>query len=458
MLNIKTNIVFLFVFFVLKSYSQNKQVLYGFAELPQTLLLNPGAETNFKFHVGVPLLSGFSGEFGTTGFVIRDIFEADNRPINDKVSEVINKLDIRDYLEFNSQIEVLSGGYRHDDKTYFSFGFYEEIDGIAYVPKDALILITEGNDAYLNKSFDISQILYKLDVFGVLHFGASRKVSEKLTIGGRVKIYSSAFNAQSSNNSGTFRTEEGSNNIYKHYLDNIDIDLKTSGLVSDNKLIEDAATFLGNTFLGANLGLGLDFGFTYHSSPQLQFTGSIIDVGFIHHKKNIKNSTAKGSFVFEGLEFEYNPEDPIDYWAELDKDFKEKLPSGANGDSYVSWRPTKINAALKYSFGEQRSKICYDNTYKDFYMNALGIQVYSVFRPLSPQLALTGFYEKSFSKKLHGKITYTIDDYSYYNIGAGISAQIGKINFYGMVDNIAEFSDIASAKNISLQLGMNIIF
>ncbi|MEE9408757.1 MAG: DUF5723 family protein [Polaribacter sp.] len=458
MLNIKKISILLFVFIGIKNYSQNKQVLYGFAELPQTLMLNPGAETNYKFHAGIPLLSGFSGEFGSTGFVIRDVFDADNRPINDKISEVLNKLDIRDHLEINSQIEVLSGGYRYDDNTYFSFGFYEEIDGIAYFPKDPLTLITEGNAAYLNKSFDLSQILYKLDAFGVLHFGATRKVNENLTIGGRFKIYSSAFNMQSSNNSGTFRTEEGSDNIYRHYLDNIDVNLKTSGLVADNELVKDPGTYLGNTFFGSNLGLGLDFGVTYHFSPQLEFTGSIIDLGFIHHKKNIKNSTAKGSFVFEGLEFEYNSADPTNYWAELDKDFKEKLPSGSNEDSYISWRPTKINAALKYSFGERRSKICYDNTYKDFYKNAIGVQLYSIFRPLSPQLALTGFYEKSFSNKLHAKITYTIDDYSYYNIGAGLSAQIGKINFYGMVDNIAEFSDIASANNISLQLGMNLIF
>ena len=155
---------------------------------------------------------------------------------------------------------------------------------------------------------------------------------------------------------------------------------------------------------------------------------------------------------------EYDPNNPTNYWAELDEDFKERLPMGDNEDSYISWRPTKINASLKYSYGERRSKFCYDNTYKDFYTDALGVQLYTVFRPLNPQLALTGFYEKAFSEKFRAKLTYTIDDYSFYNLGAGISAQIGKINFYGMVDNIVEFSDIASANNISLQLGINVIF
>ena len=42
------------------SYGQNKQILYNFGDLPQNLMLNPGAEANYKYHIGIPLLSGFS--------------------------------------------------------------------------------------------------------------------------------------------------------------------------------------------------------------------------------------------------------------------------------------------------------------------------------------------------------------------------------------------------------------
>ena len=84
-------------------FSQNKQVLYDFAELPQTLLLNPGAETNYKFHVGVPLLSGFSAEFGSTGFTVSDLFSVDNRPFNDKVSDVLDKVTSNDHIKINVQ-------------------------------------------------------------------------------------------------------------------------------------------------------------------------------------------------------------------------------------------------------------------------------------------------------------------------------------------------------------------
>ncbi len=453
----KKLLLLIFVFWCANLTSQNKQVLYGFAELPQTLLLNPASETNYKFHIGVPLLSGFSSEFGAKGFTIADVFAADNRPITDKIKEVFDKLTVRDYMKFNTQIEILSGGFRPNNKTYLSFGFYQEIDGIGYFPKDVVTFINDGNEAYLNKAFDVSQVVYKFDFLGVIHAGITRKINDKLTLGGRFKIYSSALNMESTNNSGTFTSVQGTDNIYRHYLDNINVNLKTAGLVKDDEFIDDPSTFLKNTFLGGSLGIGFDVGITYHFTPQLEFSGSIIDLGFVNHKKNIKNTVAKGSFAFDGVDFEYDTS-PRDYWAEIDARFKEELPTDENEASYISWRPTKINAALKYSFGERRSKICYDNTYKDFYTDALGVQLYSIFRPVSSQLALTAFYQKSISNKIHAKVTYTVDDFTYSNIGAGISAQFGKVNLYGMIDNILEYNNLSRANNLSLQLGVNVIF
>ena len=450
-------IVLIFTFLIgLNSFSQNKQVLYDFAGLPQTLLLNPGLEIDYKFHIGVPLLSGFSSEIGSTGFSLSEIFAVNNNTINDKISTVLNKIDANDYLKVNTQIEVFSAGFRFDKKTYVSFGFYQELDAIGYAPEDALTLINEGNTSYLNKSFSISEMIYKLDVLGVIHAGISRKVSDKLTLGGRFKVYSSALNLETTNNSGTFTTRLGNNNIYVHHLDNVNFNTRTSGLISYNEYISDASTYIENSLLGGNLGTGIDLGFTYHVTPQLQLSGSLIDLGFVHHNKNIKNKLIVGSFTFEGIEFEFDSN--RNYWGELDAALKEQLPIVDNEDSYTSWRPLKVNAAIKYSFGEKRSKYCYDNTLKDFYTNAFGAQLYSVFRPLRQQFALTSFYEKSFSNKLQSKITYTIDDYSYYNIGVGVSAKIWKINFYGILDNLTKLSDISSANNVSLQFGFNLLF
>ena len=70
--------------------------------------------------------------------------------------------------------------------------------------------------------------------------------------------------------------------------------LRTSGLISNNEYISDASTYIENSLLGGNLGAGIDVGFTYHVTPQLQFSGSLIDFGFVQHTKNIKNNLSRG--------------------------------------------------------------------------------------------------------------------------------------------------------------------
>ncbi|ARV07666.1 hypothetical protein BTO04_13620 [Polaribacter sp. SA4-10] len=446
-------VLILVLVLAVNTFSQNKQVLYDFAGLPQTLLLNPGLENNLKFHVGLPLISGFSAEIGSTGFSVADIFADDGRNINEKMASVLDNIDSKDYLKLNTQIEVFSAGYRFNDKTYLSFGFYEELDFIFFLPKDVLTLATEGNTTPLGRSFDFSHLNINADFLGVIHAGITRKVSEKLTIGGRLKIYSSSINVESINNSGTFTTTTpGDNNLSVSKLENINVTYKTAGIANVS-----GGSVLTNTFLGGNLGLGGDVGFSYSVTPQLNVSGSLVDFGFIKYSKNIENTTRIGDFTTEGLNFQYDDQDP-DYWKQLEDDFKAEIPEEINNDAYKAWRPAKLNAAIKYSFGDRRSESCYDNTFKESYTDAFGVQLYSLFRPLRNEYAFTGFYEKSITSKIDAKLTYTLDNYSYNNIGLGISAQIWNMNFYGIVDNIAHLSDISSAKNVSLQFGFNLLF
>ncbi len=450
--------ILFFILAITSSINAQQQLSFSFGEIPQNLMLNPGAETNFKSHYGIPVFSNLSFRAGFTGFTLADLFLNDSRDFNLKFEEVLNKIDSDDYININTVVEVLSAGLRIDDKTYVSFGFYEELDLITYLPKDITELVYYGNEPFLNRPFSISELVMKVDMLGVLHAGMSRKVDEKLTIGGRLKIYSSSLNIETNNNSGTITATTNNTNIIRQTLDNLDAEIRTSGIIDSNG---DANEFsndvFSNTLLGGNLGLGFDVGLTYHFSPQLEFTGSIIDVGFIKYSKNIRNYTAKGNYILDGINFEYNSDDPSDYWEQLEEDFNANVPTGETENTYTSWRPMKINAALKYSFGEKRSKFCYTKTHKQYYYNSIGFQIHTIMRPLKPQFSFTSFYEKSFSKKIHTKFTHTINDYSAAIFGVATSLQVGKLNIFGVLDNILAVTDVASANNISLNFGFNIV-
>ena len=170
---------------------QAKQhIAFSFGETPQTLMLNPGSETNYKSHYGIPVLSNFQLTIGNTWFQMGDLFSNDSRSFNEKFEKVLNQLEPDDYINLNTKIDVLSFGYRYNNKTYISGGFYEELDLMVYFPKDAIEGLYYGNDPFFNRSFSISQAIMKADLMGVLHAGISKKIDEKLTIGGRFKIYS----------------------------------------------------------------------------------------------------------------------------------------------------------------------------------------------------------------------------------------------------------------------------
>ncbi|WP_028887487.1 DUF5723 family protein [Tenacibaculum ovolyticum] len=457
----KKYFTFLFIigFFLPKTcFSQNKQILYGFDEIPQTLLLNPGVNMNQKFHIGIPVLSGLSFQAGATGFTIADLFRDNNIDFTTKLFNIIDKTSTDDYIQVHSQIEVLNAGYQLNKRDYLSFGFYTELDAFMSMPKDVLILLRDGNSAHLNRNFLLSETNLKTEAIGVLHAGISRTINEKFTIGARIKIYSGIVNATFTENTGSFRTTLNDNNEYTHHLNNINAAIQSSGFYDENDKILKGSDLIGRSFLGGNLGLGFDIGFTYKLDSKTEITASLLDIGFINYSKDVLNSEINGDYTFSGIDFQYDGV-TNDYWQNLNDDFKSKVPSTKNRESYSVMRPIKLNSSYKYSWGKSRNEeSCSDMSYKSFYNNALGVQLFSVFRPTGPKMALTSFYERKLSDKFSTKFTYTIDDFSYANIGVGVSTRIGKVNVYGMLDNLLKINDIANSNSVSFQFGINLIY
>jgi hypothetical protein len=438
--------------------SQNKQILYGFDAIPQGVLLNPGANTNYKYHIGIPALSGVSFQAGITRITAADLFRNDNIDFTTKFLNTIDKLSADDYIQIHSQIEILNTGYQLNKRDYLSVGFYTELDAYGSIPKDALVLLRDGNRTHINKFFLLSQISFKAEAIGVLHAGISRKINQKFTAGARMKIYSGIFNTTSTSNTGSFTTRLSQNNEYSHSLNNINATVFSSGFYDKNDKSINPSDLVGRAFLSGNIGLGFDVGFTYQLDNQTEITASLLDVGFISYSKDVLNSRIEGDYVFSGLDFQYDGSNN-DYWQNLNNDFKSKVLTEKNRESYSVIRPIKFNSSYRYSWGKSRGEEnCSDTSYKNFYDNSIGVQLFSVFRPSGPKVALTGFYERKLSNIFNTKFTYTVDDFSYSNIGIGLSVKVGKVNVYGMLDNLLKITDIADSNNTSFQLGINLIY
>ncbi|MBT9187926.1 DUF5723 family protein [Zobellia russellii] len=453
-------------------FGQNKQLLYDFVEIPQSAMVNPGVDTDFQWYAGVPLLSGLSLQAGSSGLSVNDIFADDGRRINDKIRErAIFGMNARDELSGTFQIEFLNFGFRgKNPDNFYTAGMYIEGDAIGYWFQDYAILAFEGNADRLNQPFDLGHLKTRGELMNVFHIGLNKKIDNELTIGVRGKLYSSIFDFNSTKNKGTFITKEGVNNIYSSTVE-ADMQLRTSGLNGLKDAVDDGtvgSTITKRAFLGGNLGVGVDLGFTYQLNDQTVLTGSLLDLGFIYHSKDIRSYTLNGRATIEGIEIilpEAAADPNADFWQNLVDDVEDFVPFEDNIDSYIAFRPTKLYGSLRYNFGEhvdnRANCACgvnaSSNRARAKYVNSVGGQLYVISRPRGPQMALTGFYQRRFGNFMSVKTTYTVDKFSYSNIGLGLSVQAGRVNIYAMADNLLSYRNLADSNYASFQLGLNII-
>lgn len=449
--------------------AQNKQILYGLEEVPQNLLLNPGGEVAFKSHFGIPFLSQLHVNAGASGVTVYDILGRSETDINTRIRNKIFELKNTDFFTATQQLEIINIGWRGKNDIYFSAGMYQELDFILYFPRDLAILAWEGNRQYIDYNFDLGDLNTTADLLTVYHFGLNKKISDKWTLGARFKVYSSMFNYRSVNNTGTFVTREGdgNTNIYEHTVENANVSVETSGYASLRELdgaSQVTSEILGRAFFGGNLGVGVDIGGTYHVTDRLKATASVLDVGAIFHSKDVETYRARGSYTLNGIELIFPPlsddETAIPYYENLGDEIEREIPVDTLNSGYSQWRPVKMNASLSYGFGRVLGRSgacdCLNMGGAKDYDQQVGVQYYSIFRNKGPQMAGTLFYYRRFANFLAAKATYTVDPYSASNIGVGLVADVGKVNFYIAADNLLKYGNIAKANQVSLQFGFNI--
>ena len=443
-------------------FSQNKQILYNFSSVPQSLLTNPGSDFKYNWYFGVPLLSGISANIGSSGFSAYDLFANNGVDFNVKLRNVVFSTTRKDQMAINEQLEIFNGGFKiagQEKDTYVSFGMYQEFDAFSYVPKDFAILALDGNKDYLGKVFNLGDLNAKAEMVSVFHLGFHKNINKKFILGLRGKIYSSIYNVSSTNNSGYLYTIPSTIGVYEQVIYS-QLQLNTSGIAKyddkgyDPNVVKDITK---RAFLGGNLGLGFDAGFTYYPKKNVQITASAIDIGFIRHTKEVESLTLKGVYEYKGVIPKFNSGESI---KNVYQEFKDAIPVDTLYANYTTWRPAKINSSVQFSFDEEIPEDCncMDYNPETIYKSAIGAQLFVMTTPRTPLIAFTTYYRRKIFNGLQMKATYTLDSYSYKNIGLGLSSTFGSVNFYVLADNLLEYKDITKTNSLSFQLGFNVIF
>ena len=476
----------IFIFLVANCYAQNKQLIYNFDQLPQTLMLNPGAVVDYDYHIGVPLISGLYLELGATNknVTYNNVFAGQNsagdvlRSLND-----IDDLSTNDYFQFYQQIELLYGGMRLRNKKYYlSFGILEEMDGFSLYPEDVVKIYYDGDDRdgdgipEFDRITDLNQLNMVGNMTGIFHVGISGKINERLNIGARLKLISGSVNFSTSRNSGLYQLSlSESSGLYHHNFDNMNVIFNSSGLsaAETGDFEIDAQNYFKGLFFGnGNVGIGIDLGFTYKATEKITVTASLLDLDFINYSNDVTSYVVVNDFLVKDFDY-FDPPfgDEKEYWKDKIDEYRfyygENLPLDTLDIRYNYYRSPILNASAGYvmsnkSNGEKsvfrdvRCEKCL--SVEEILTSEIGIQTYTIFRPDKIGWAVTAYYSREFNRYINAKITYTYDNFSRYNIGLGVSTHFQRFNFYATLDNLLYLHRLKDSNYQSMQVGFNFIF
>jgi len=443
------------LFFVLVSnilWSQDNHLLYNQTHNPQSLMLNPGAAyEKTDFHIGVPLLSNVSASVGNTILNVDDLFNT--RDFNANLAKSLDRISAKDFVAFNQKIELINFGWKSKSR-YYTAGVYQESDAVLNFPKDLLELAYYGN-AGQNRSYDIGQINFRGNLQTVFHFGINQQVNDDLRIGVRSKLYTSSVNIKSVRNTGRFISRENQQGLLLNQsISNLDLRFQSTGFESFDQLTP------GNILIGSNYGLGFDFGMSYFINERLEFTGSILDLGFIRFIKNTSQDVYEGSFDYDGLGIQFPDfdEDLIDYYQNLLDDIETNLLGETTSGSYIYVQPTKINLGLSYNFGK-KARPCncsLKSGGKRSGNQTLSLHAFSMVSAGNLFYSLNGMYQRSFWKVLYAKVSLGIDQFNRPNFGGGLALDVWKLNLSLNVDRLNHFNNIYNAEALAFQFGLNL--
>ena len=472
--------------------AQNNQILFDFNQLPQTLLLNPGAEVDYNKHFGVPFLSNIFVQMGATNkrITYNNIYEDDTSEMLRNIYE--QELNSDDYFILNQNLEILNGGFRlKNEKYYLSFGVIQKTEGFSLYPEEPANLFFKGNDQDGdgkpdddNEKFSFNQISFIGELLNVFHIGISKRINDKLTLGARFKLLSGALNVDFTNTFGDYYLSK-STLFNKHNFNNMTVAFRSSGLINregDNILTETSQVLKGLFFLDGNIGAGIDLGLTYHASDEIIITASLLDLDYINYSNKVVKYEIKDDFelfdqnYFDPAQVKVPPEDKVSelsYWKDKLGNYVDD-PNHIGGyididtlqTSYNTIRSPKFNASAKYqitrSSNEKYNSVYRNSKYvtpiKRVLLTEFGMQTYMAFRPGKLVWAVTPFISRDINRYLTAKITYTYNEFSATNIGLGISTHFKSFNFYVTADNLLNLPKWKDSNYQSVQMGMNFMF
>jgi len=191
----------------------------------------------------------------------------------------------------------------------------------------------------------------------------------------------------------------------------------------------------------SNAGFAIDFGADYKVNDKLSFNFNVVDLGFITWKNGrFKYNDISNNGYYEGLDFDQLH---IDSTGLLDafEEIQGIYDLNEERKNYSTSLPTSLYLGGQYSL---TNKVVFDGLLSGRIIN----------KKFYPSYTVAGGFQ--IYKKLQTKLSYSIINNTYTNIGFGFSGNIGPFQLYVLADNLPKAFNVYNAKYLNLSFGLNV--
>lgn len=408
--------------------AQTNFVLHNFMGVPQNYLTNPAIENPSRLVIGFPGLSsvyvGISSTINfTSDYLAEDPLTGDR---TFQFDELVRSLDDDNGFNLNLQQDIMYAGFSIP-KGFISFGIGANIDAGINLDKELLELVEFGNDddRFMNNTVDLSDMDFNMSAYLQYHLGLSLQLTDKLTVGGRLKYLIGLASINFEKFDATITTQSDLET---------DFSVQAEADILINAAFYGAPTLLGTIdmdnfdpleylFDSKNNGVAVDLGVQYLLNERVKFNASLIDFGFIEWKTDVVNFTVpNASFSFDGVDLGNvgaEGEDPS---------FEEILDTLEVRFGFVeSNKNYRTTLATKYYLGGSYKLDAKSFVDILFWGQSIGGELHS---------AISLGISRQFGNAFGVKANYAIIQNSYANLGLGLSLKLGGVQFYLLSDNV----------------------
>ena len=459
--------------FNLGAESQQDLTIYHMPGIQQSHYVNLSQRPDNRINIGLPVISSIYLRQQNT-FLNPDIlFDNTSNGVVFNTNDFRNSLRNKNFLGADAAVDLFSFGIKIG-KNYASFSVRERISARVTIPGDLLNFSFTGNadfDELDNGTLDFSPLDLRLNHYREYGISLNRKFKNGFSAGVRLKYLYGMENVTIRNNDLNWRTDPVT---WDHNISG-QIEAYSSGFAplitndQNDKLDIEDGRISDYLLKRKNRGVGLDFGVGLQVTDKLNLSASVTDLGFINWKSYNKNFVSQqASFNYDGIFISENDiyadstfTDSLEMaFNDLWESFKDEFEISENEDSYTSFLPARVYIGAEYDLFK-------NNLFAGSVGGLLQTEIYR--GQFSPTLTLS--YNQRVQNWLSASFSYSIIDWDYRNLGAGLAINSGPVQYYLVADNLlasnrTEFqfgsdSDVriqypSFSKNVHLHFGINV--